>query len=91
MICNIKSLHEVHIGDTVTIPGDDCAVALPGYQEPKRMVYCGLYPADGEDFEELREALDNGLRTAVRRGGLKEGNADDNDQDRQPRPRRRLG
>ncbi len=58
LICNIKSLHEVHIGDTVTIPGDDCAVALPGYQEPKRMVYCGLYPADGEDFEELREALD---------------------------------
>ncbi|MBL8830390.1 MAG: elongation factor 4, partial [Planctomycetaceae bacterium] len=57
LICNIKSLHDVHIGDTVTIPGDDAAPALPGYQEPKRMVYCGLYPADGEDFEELREAL----------------------------------
>jgi len=58
LICNIKSLHEVHIGDTVSIPGDNPAAMLPGYLEPKRMVYCGLYPADGEDFEELREALD---------------------------------
>jgi GTP-binding protein LepA len=33
------------------------AEPLPGYQEPKRMVYCGLYPSDGQDFEELREAL----------------------------------
>ena len=32
--------------------------ALPGYQEPKRMVYCGLYPSDGQDFEQLRDALD---------------------------------
>jgi GTP-binding protein LepA len=57
LICNIKSLEEVHIGDTVTVPGDDAAAALPGYQEPKRMVYCGLYPSDGQDFSELREAL----------------------------------
>ncbi len=33
------------------------AEPLPGYQEPKRMVFCGLYPSDGQDFEELREAL----------------------------------
>jgi GTP-binding protein LepA len=31
--------------------------ALPGYHPPNRMVYCGLFPADGQDFEELREAL----------------------------------
>ena len=31
---------------------------LPGYEEPKRMVFCGLYPSDGQDFEQLREALD---------------------------------
>ncbi|HWC91016.1 MAG TPA: translation elongation factor 4 [Pirellulales bacterium] len=57
LICNIKSLSQVHIGDTVSVPGDDPAEALPGYQEPKRMVFCGLYPSDGEDFEELRDAL----------------------------------
>jgi GTP-binding protein LepA len=56
LICNIKSLSQVHIGDTVSSP-DDAAAALPGYQEPKRMVFCGLYPSDGENFEELREAL----------------------------------
>ncbi len=58
LICNIKSLGQVHIGDTVTHPGEKAATALTGYQEPKRMVYCGLYPSDGQDFTELRDALD---------------------------------
>ena len=58
LICNIKSLSMVHIGDTVTIPGDKGAPQLPGYKEPKRMVYCGLYPSDGQDFTELRDALE---------------------------------
>ena len=57
LVCNIKSIDLVHIGDTVSIPGDKAAEALPGYKEPQRMVYCGLYPSDGQDFEELREAL----------------------------------
>jgi GTP-binding protein LepA len=57
LICNIKAVNQVHIGDTVTIPGELAAPALSGYQEPKRMVYCGLYPAEGQDFEELRDAL----------------------------------
>ena len=57
LICNIKSLSDVHIGDTVTAASGAPAPALPGYQPPKRMVYCGLYPADGQDFEELRDAL----------------------------------
>lgn len=57
LICNIKDVRQVHIGDTVSIPGDAPAEALPGYQEPKRMVFCGLYPSDGQDFEELRDAL----------------------------------
>ena len=57
LICNIKSLDEVKIGETVSIPGEAAAPALPGYQEPKRMVYCGLYPSDGQDFSELRDAL----------------------------------
>jgi len=58
LICNIKSLENVHIGDTVSVPGDVAAEALPGYQEPKRMVFCGLYPSDGQDFKQLRDALD---------------------------------
>jgi GTP-binding protein LepA len=58
LVCNIKSLGNVQIGDTVTIPGDHPAEALPGYEEPKRMVFCGLYPSDGQDFKQLREALD---------------------------------
>lgn len=58
LICNIKSLNQIHIGDTVSVPGDDAAPPLPGYQKPKRMVYCGLYPSDGQDFTELREALE---------------------------------
>ena len=57
LICNIKSLSQVHIGDTVSIPGDEAAEPLPGFEMPQRMVFCGLYPSDGQDFEELREAL----------------------------------
>jgi len=58
LVCNIKSLGNVQIGDTVTVPGDCPAEALEGYEEPKRMVFCGLYPSDGQDFKQLREALD---------------------------------
>ncbi|MEM9658525.1 MAG: translation elongation factor 4, partial [Planctomycetota bacterium] len=58
LICNIKSLGHVHIGDTVSVVGDAPAATLPGYQEPKRMVFCGLYPSDGQDFKQLRDALD---------------------------------
>jgi GTP-binding protein LepA len=57
LICNIKSLGNIHVGDTVTVAEDEPAPALPGYQEPKRMVFCGLYPSDGQDFEQLRDAL----------------------------------
>jgi GTP-binding protein LepA len=58
LICNIKSLSDVHIGDTVSIPGDKAAEPLEGYDRPKRMVYCGLFPSDGQDFSELRDALE---------------------------------
>ncbi|MEM9187308.1 MAG: translation elongation factor 4 [Planctomycetota bacterium] len=57
LICNIKSLGNVHIGDTVTSARGPQADPLPGYEEPKRMVFCGLYPSDGQDFENLRESL----------------------------------
>jgi GTP-binding protein LepA len=42
----------------VTIPGDAGSAPLPGYKSPQRMVYCGLYPSDGENFEELRDSLE---------------------------------
>ncbi len=58
LICNIKSLSDVHIGDTVSVPGNHAAEPLPGYDRPKRMVYCGLFPSDGQDFSELRDALE---------------------------------
>jgi GTP-binding protein LepA len=58
IICNIKSLGNVHIGDTVSVADGEPAPALTGYEEPKRMVFCGLYPSDGQNFEQLREALE---------------------------------
>jgi GTP-binding protein LepA len=57
VICNIKSIDQVHIGDTVVHAANEHPQALPGYKKPKRMVYCGLFPSDGQDFEELRDAL----------------------------------
>ena len=57
VICNIKSLDDVHVGDTIARTADVAVEPLPGYVEPKRMVYCGLYPSDGQDFEQLRDAL----------------------------------
>jgi GTP-binding protein LepA len=58
IICNIKSLGNIHIGDTVSVADGEPAPTLPGYEEPKRMVFCGLYPSDGQDFEQLRDALE---------------------------------
>jgi GTP-binding protein LepA len=57
LICNIKSLGNVHVGDTVSVADGEPAPVLTGYQQPKRMVFCGLYPSDGQDFEQLRDAL----------------------------------
>ena len=58
LVCNIKDVEQVHIGDTISVPGKDGAEALSGYKPPQRMVYCGLYPSEGENFEELRESLE---------------------------------
>jgi GTP-binding protein LepA len=53
----LKNIQDVHIGDTVTDAANPTASALPGYKEPKPMVYSGLYPTNNQDFEDLREAL----------------------------------
>ncbi len=57
-IANIKSIHDVKVGDTVTCNKERVAEALPGYRAPMPMVYCGVYPADNADFHVLREALE---------------------------------
>ena len=58
VVASIKSLQDVTIGDTVTTSPPPAEVeALPGYREPRPMVYCGLYPTYPKDFEALRKAL----------------------------------
>jgi GTP-binding protein LepA len=54
---NIKTIADVNIGDTVTDAFSPAAEPLPGYKEPKPMVYSGLYPVNNNEFEDLREAL----------------------------------
>lgn len=55
---SIKNVQEVHVGDTVTTQENGAAEPLPGYKEVKPMVYCGIYPADGARYDDLREALE---------------------------------
>jgi GTP-binding protein LepA len=57
LMAQIKTLGDVHIGDTVTDALRPAAEALAGYKEPKPMVFSGLYPVNNSDFEALREAL----------------------------------
>ncbi|HZU35104.1 MAG TPA: translation elongation factor 4, partial [Gemmataceae bacterium] len=57
VMAQIKTLNDVHIGDTVTDALQPAEIALPGYKEPKPMVFSGLYPVNNKDFEALREAL----------------------------------
>jgi GTP-binding protein LepA len=56
-MAQIKTLSDVHIGDTVTDALHPAAEPLPGYKEPQPMVFSGLYPVNNNDFESLREAL----------------------------------
>ena len=58
LISNIKELKDVHIGDTISLAADPSDDPLPGYKEPKPMVYCGIFPTDNNDFEKLRQALE---------------------------------
>ncbi len=58
VIANIKSLSEISVGDTLTDAGSPAHVPLPGYRKVTPMVYCGLYPNEGDDYGELRDALE---------------------------------
>ena len=55
---SIKNLKETQVGDTITDDERPCAEPLPGYKKVQSMVYCGLYPADGAKYPDLRDALE---------------------------------
>ena len=58
LIAGIKDVGEARSGETVTSASKPASAALEGYQDPKPMVFCGLYPIDGDEFANLREALE---------------------------------
>lgn len=55
---SIKSVEETKVGDTITSAENPAKEPLPGYKQVNSMVYCGIYPADGAHYDDLREALD---------------------------------
>lgn len=57
LTASIKSLRETRVGDTVTLAANPASTALPGYRKVVPMVFCGIYPADGADYNDLQEAL----------------------------------
>ncbi|MGI9578943.1 MAG: translation elongation factor 4 [Microthrixaceae bacterium] len=57
LIAGIKDVGEARSGETVTEAAEPAPEPLDGYREPKPMVFCGLYPVEGDDFEDLRESL----------------------------------
>ncbi|CCI53610.1 MAG: translation elongation factor 4 [Tetrasphaera jenkinsii] len=58
LITGVKDVRQSRVGDTVTNSSKPAAAALGGYRDPKPMVFSGLYPIDGSDYPDLREALD---------------------------------
>ena len=55
---SLKNVKDTRVGDTVTNAAHPCAEPLPGYKKVNPMVYCGLYPADGAKYPDLRDALE---------------------------------
>ena len=55
---SVKSVKDVHVGDTITIHDNPALVALPGYRQLNSMVFCGLYPIDSNRYNDLRDALE---------------------------------
>jgi GTP-binding protein LepA len=58
LITGIKDVTKLRVGDTLTTRANGASEALPGYREVKPMVFCGLFPIDGEDYPDLRDALE---------------------------------
>ena len=55
---SLKNVKDTRVGDTITNASDPCAEPLPGYKKVNPMVYCGMYPADGAKYPDLRDALE---------------------------------
>ena len=55
---SIKDLHDTRVGDTITDDANPASEMLPGYRQVNPMVFCGIYPADGADYENLKDALE---------------------------------
>jgi len=55
---SIKNVKDTRVGDTITDNANPCKEALPGYKKVNPMVYCGMYPADGSKYQDLRDALE---------------------------------
>ncbi len=58
IVASIKTLSDIHVGDTITLKNDPADKPLAGYKKVTPMVYCGLYPVDGSQYEDLKEALE---------------------------------
>ena len=58
LVAQIKNVKDTRVGDTITLADRPAAEPLPGYRKAVPMVYCGLYPVDSAEYEELRDALD---------------------------------
>ena len=58
VIPGVKNVREARVGDTITVAGRPATQALGGYRDPRPMVFSGLYPMDGSDYPDLRDALD---------------------------------
>ncbi len=58
LVAGVRNVGEARSGETVTDAAHPASEALPGYRHPKPMVFCGLYPVDGDEFPELRDALE---------------------------------
>lgn len=58
LTASIKNVKDTQVGDTITTVDNPCSQSLPGYKKVQSMVYCGLYPADGAKYPDLRDALE---------------------------------
>ena len=68
LTASIKTVQDTRVGDTVTLANDPTPEALPGYRQVKPMVFCGIYPADGAKYPDLKDALEK-RRAVVKDAG----------------------